>query len=66
MPNTDARRVREDYWYTSAQIVDVGYAWQLESPERLFIFLQRRFRQYRFCSIPCAALGGLAQKYFCL
>ncbi|WP_115707212.1 Ulp1 family isopeptidase [Legionella sainthelensi] len=41
MPNTDARRVREDYWYTSAQIVDVGYAWQLESPERLFLYSSR-------------------------
>ncbi|KTD56320.1 Ubiquitin-like protease [Legionella santicrucis] len=41
MPNTDIRRVREDYWYTSAQIVDVGNAWQLESPERLFLYSSR-------------------------
>lgn len=41
MPNTDTRRVREDYWYTSAQIVDVGNAWQLESLERLFLYSSR-------------------------
>jgi hypothetical protein len=36
MANTDNRRVIENYWYTSAQIIAVGKAWAQGSPERVF------------------------------
>ncbi|CEK11467.1 Ulp1 family isopeptidase [Legionella hackeliae] len=41
MSNTDNRRVREDYWYTSAQIVEVGQAWAQENPDRIFLYSGR-------------------------
>lgn len=43
MPNTYSRRVRENYWYTSAQITDVGSAWQQLSPARLFLYSDREY-----------------------
>ncbi|KTD10644.1 Ubiquitin-like protease [Legionella gratiana] len=55
MPNTDTRRVREDYWYTSAQIIDVGNAWQLGSPERLFLYSSREYPDrtaFEACHVP--------------
>ena len=38
MPHTDVRSVKENYWYTSAQMLEVGMAWAMQSTDRLFIF----------------------------
>lgn len=38
MPHTDTRRVREDYWYTSAQIADIGLSWAQENSARVFLY----------------------------
>lgn len=41
MGNTSYRRVRKDYWYTSAQIIDVGTAWAQSSRDRIFLYSNR-------------------------